>query len=271
MNPQPIVKELTYEQYQERQYAETQLPQLLEQGMQLHFGNKFMVVKGEWQPIPYPGYALVSLPDDHSGNNALINQLVEIQQDLIKATRLGNKLFPLPAESLHQTVANTLSGDRYIHHIVKTGLLESYPHLIRKATERITASERKTPIVMKLIGLSIFGSALGILGVFDNRSDFQSIVHFRDQFYNQPVLNKIGVRRTRPFIGHITLLYFGHDIQVGDGHTLAFACAAINRNIQANPILFFLEQTQLRQYMHLGHFEYQPHFPEFSFVREMKS
>jgi hypothetical protein len=260
-------EELQYEDYQLRQYAEIEPNKLFQRAEKIHFGNKFRYQNGEWEMIPYLGYALLSMVNDNPGNENLAAQLADIQNEIIKQTQLSHKLFPLPVASFHQTIANTLSDDRYYNHIIKAGLETKYPEIISHAISKITPIESANPISMRLIGLSLFGSALGILGVFEKEADFQRILHFRNQFYNNEDLNAIGVIRTRPFIGHITLLYFSEDISTEDGKVIANTCMEINKQIKFNDLYFKIHHTQLRQYEHLAHYNYQPIFPTYSFVK----
>ncbi len=260
-------QELSYEFYQQRQFAEIQQDRLLHRAEKIHFGNKFRYQDGSWKMISYPGYAVLSMVNNNPNNDDLTSQLTNLQQEIIGKTHLSHKLYPLPAESFHQTIANTLSDDRYYNHIIKNGLEEKYPQFIKEAIDDINAADDEAPISMRLIGLSLFGSALGILGVFENKADFQRIVYFRNQFYHNPQLNKIGVQRTRPFIGHITLLYFGEDITSDDGKNIATLCAELNEKIKNQDLYFNIHHTQLYQYDDLAHFNIKPNFPSYSFVK----
>lgn len=259
-------EELDYQDYQQRQFAEIEQDRLLQRAEKIHFGNKFRYHNGGWEMISYPGYAVLSMVNDNPGNENLVSQLIDLQDKIINQTQLSTKTYPLPAASFHQTIANTLSDDRYYNHIIKAGLADQYPEIINKAIENITSPTEKESIVMRLIGLSLFGSALGILGVFKKEADFQRIISFRNQFYNNQQLNTIGVKRTRPFIGHITLLYFGEDITSEDGRNIAMTCNELNENIKNQDLNFNIHHTQLYQYDNLAHFNSKPDFPSYSFV-----
>ena len=87
---------------------------------------------------------------------------------------------------------------------------------------------------MRLIGLSIFGTALGLLGVFENEVDYCRILDFRSAFYSDPGLQALDIRMTRPFIGHITLAYIESDLHAWQREKLAAAVHNINRSLGFN-------------------------------------
>lgn len=260
-------QEFSYEAYQRRQQQEVQAPQLNERARHLRFGHKFRYESGTWRCLPYEGYAIVSMVTDNPGNEELLEQLSEVQAQLRARVGLPHKLYPLPPTSFHQTVANTLSAHRYQQQVVEPGLEAAYPTIVGRALEQLPPAERTHPIRMQLIGLSLFGSAIGVLGTFEAVEDFQAILRFRDHLYQHDELGKLDIRRTRPFVGHITLLYFGHDLGEADGARLAKACAGFNESLFRTPWEFAISHTQLRKYEDLSAFRLEPHFPTHTFIR----
>ena len=258
--------EFGYADYQKRQYEEVQPEALLKRATQVKFGNKFQFIENSWQPIPYRGYAIVSMVKHNPGNELLVNNLVNLQEQLLESTGLQEKLFPLPASSFHQTVANTLSSDRFNQHILQANLEAQYPSIIEKSFEQIELGKSPKPLCMKLIGLSIFHSAMGILGVFEEPEDFDTILNFREQIYSNPTLNELDIRRTRPFVGHLTLFYFERNITPSEANLIAEKCIDFNQSISASDWSFLISNTQLRTYPHLASFEFHPGFPTFSFI-----
>ncbi len=257
--------ELEYLDYQERQYAEV-LPEALKlSANKIKFGHKFQFVNNGWLPLPYKGYAVVSMVTENPENELLKQGLLHIQDQILQQTGLISKLYPLPADSFHQTIANTLSNERFYKNVGDAGLEDQYPALIEEAFQQISLKKTAIPLPMKLIGLSIFNSAMGILGVFEDKYDYEKILSFREQFYNYHPLNQLDVKRTRPFIGHITLFYFERGFSQTDKEQLASVCNTINEHIKASDLTFLISNTQLRTYENLGAFHHRPSFPTFSF------
>lgn len=261
------VGELAYLVYQERQQLETTEEQLLYRATQLRKADHFAYRNGQWQPLPYEGYAVLSVVDTNPGNEGLSDQLQHIQQQLQPCFESPAAYFPLPADSFHQTVANTLSADRFREQLVATGLEAEYPLLVSQAFANIPAATQTRPIAMRLVGLSLFSSAIGILGTFDDEQDFERILQFRERVYTNEALARLTVRRTRPFIGHITLAYLGADLSDEEKSRLVATCSTINQVLSEQPLHFFMSTTELRRYQHLAHFETRPGFPVYSFVK----
>ena len=215
-----------------------------------------------WAPQPYPGFAVVSMVDENPGNTPLPDALKAIQVELLEQCPWEGCLYPLPASSFHQTVANTLSEERFLQYIVRPGLEPVYPDLIATVFEKMPVRPAST-LPMRLIGLSIFGTALGILGVFDNEADYCRILDFRSAFYGDPGLQGLDIRMTRPFIGHITLAYIEADLNTRQREELAAAVHRINRSLGRSLPAFNLSLAGLRRYHHLSAFLREVDYPQY--------
>ena len=215
-----------------------------------------------WSPQPYPGFAVVSMVDENPGNTPLPDALKAIQVELLEQCPWEGCLYPLPASSFHQTVANTLSEERFLQYIVRPGLEPVYPDLIATVFEKMPVRPAST-LPMRLIGLSIFGTALGILGVFDNEADYCRILDFRSAFYGDPGLQALDIRMTRPFIGHITLAYIEADLNTRQREELAAAVHRINRSLGRSLPAFNLSLAGLRRYHHLSAFLREVDYPQY--------
>jgi hypothetical protein len=215
-----------------------------------------------WVPKPYPGFAVISMADENQGNAGLPEGLQAIQAELLGQCPWEGALYPLPAASFHQTVANTLSEERFLKHIVRPGLEPVYPDLIATLFEKMAVQPARV-LPMRLIGLSIFGTAVGVLGVFDNEADYWRILDFRSAFYADPGLQALDVRMTRPFIGHITVAYIEVDLTTRQRSALAVAVHNINRSLGDALPVFNQSLTGLRRYHHLSAFLREDDYPQY--------
>ncbi|GAB3221111.1 hypothetical protein [Spirosoma arcticum] len=262
----PAVPELDFATYQERQVRETTPEQLAYRARQLRQSGKFAYEDGNWHGLSYEGYAVVSMVDTNPSNADLSDRLQNMQHQLVSCFDLPETCFLLPPDSFHQTVANTLSDDRFRENVVANGLEEQYPSLIQTAFDQISTTTEPEPIRMRLVGLSLFSGAIGILGIFDQQADYERILHFREQFYADENLARLTVRRTRPFIGHITLAYLEADLTDDEKHRLVSTCVAVNQSLAEQPLFFTISTTELRKYPHLADFQTKPGYPVYSFV-----
>lgn len=259
--------ELAYGTYQQRQLRETTADQLTYRSTQLRKSGRFAYENGQWRGLSYEGYAVVSMVDTNPDNDGLSEHLRAIQQQLLASFERPETCFLLPASSFHQTVANTLSDNRFREHIVANGLADHYPFLIKEAFAQIPVATQSDVISMRMVGLSLFSGAIGLLGTFDNEADFGRILDFREHFYANETLSQLIVRRTRPFIGHITLAYLETKLTDDEKDRLVTTCAAINQTLTEQPLFFRISTTELRSYPHLAHFQTRPGYPVYSFIK----
>jgi hypothetical protein len=265
----PTISDLSFQEYTDRQFREVEAHRLLERAMTLRPSGNYRYVgasglsdgKG-WVPQSYPGFAVVSMAAENPGNEALPEMLRAIQTELAEQCPWEQALYLLPPCSFHQTVANTLSEERFLQQIHRPGLEPAFPSMVAKVFTAIRTGPGGT-LPMRLIGISIFGTALGLLGVFEKESDYQRITAFRSAYYADEQLAALDVRMTRPFIGHITLAYIEADLSKEQREQLAGAIHTINRSLGSPE--FTLSLTGLRRYHHLSAFLREEDYPRYHF------
>jgi hypothetical protein len=256
--------DLAFDDYTARQFRELDADRLLERAMQVSPSGNFRHSAGQWLPQPYPGYAVISMVDEHPGNETLPGILAAVQKGLIERCPWDGAIYLLPQDSFHQTVANMLSEQRFLQRIVEPGLEAEYPGMVAGAFDRIE-HERRGSVEMQLIGLSIFGTALGVLGVFGEEEHYQRILRFRAGLYADPGLAALDVRMTRPFIGHITLAYIESELTDEQRRQLAGAAGILNGQIKEAGPVFRFSGTGLRRYEHLSAFIRANGYPRYEF------
>ena len=252
--------ELSYLTYQERQLAAVSADGVKNSLLKAKCSDKFTFENDRWVKHPYPGYAVASMLDTNPDNERLSTVLQAVQADLIWETKLNEYIFQLPAPSFHQTVANTLSSDRFLTNIRSKGLEYAYPQWVEQAFETYQQTSND-PIKMRIRGISIFGSSLGVLGTFDHEEGFNRILSFRNHFYDTSDLNALGIKCTRPFIGHITLGYFGQDLTPEAKDKLYRKIEQLNAILAKEELFFTMENTALRRYDELSVFQDLPNYP----------
>lgn len=255
--------ELSYAAYQERQLHEVSPEGLRARAERLAPGGKFSFNGGNWTPSPYVGHAVVTMAGATMRNAPLLEQLRSIQNELSYNLASPNSLYLLPEASLHQTIANTLSAERYRQLVVERGVAGSYPARVTGIFDDLPASREIQPLSMRMIGLSIFSNAVGLLGVFDHEEDFQRVLRFRDHFYGNERIGMLGIRRTRPFIGHITVAYIETLLDQPARARLVDIAQTTNRLLASRDVRFYLPTAELRAYDHLAEFKALPGLPSY--------
>jgi hypothetical protein len=140
--------------------------------------------------------------------------------------------------------------------------------MVTQTFERIPSPNLSKPIRMKMVGLSVFGIAIGILGVFEDEEDYDQIINFRSEFYSDPYLNQLDVRMTRHFVGHITLAYIERELNPSQKYRLAMAVNSINEDLKNEDNYFTITSTEFRRYYHLAEFIKQDDYPVFHFTND---
>jgi len=264
MTTTTLTKDLSFDDYTARQHRELAPDRLMERAMAVRPSGNYRYNGDGWEPQPYPGFAVVSMMDENPGNEPVVTVVRAMAAGLMERCLWEESIYLLPADSYHQTVANTLSEKRFLDHVVHAGLEGEYPGMMEKAFSGI-APGAAGPLAMKMIGLSIFGTALGVLGVFENAADYQRLLHFRSGFYSDPGLAALDVRMTRPFIGHITVAYIETDLTGQQRQQLAAAVHALNGQLKEVEPVFHISSTGLRRYEDLSAFRWKDGFPRYHF------
>jgi hypothetical protein len=257
--------DLSFDDYNKRQVYEISAERNKERALEARPAGNFIYKNDGWQPQEYEGFAVVSMLDENPGNEPLTTRLIEIQKELSLNLSPRTAFYQLPPQSFHQTVANTLSADRLKQHILYAGLEQTYPSIVAKALNNIPSTEGEALIRMKMAGLSIFGTAIGILGVFEDEEDYNHIVNFRSAFYANEQLAKLDVKMTRPFIGHITLTYIEQNLIKNQKEHLAGVIREINESLAIEDNYFNIAVTGLRRYHHLADFMKKDNYPVHQF------
>ena len=255
--------ELSFAAYQERQLHEISPAGVAARAAKLRPAEQFRYQDGAWVPNPYIGHAVVTMVGSTPANAPLVGALASIQHGLLERLAAPRSFYPLPATSFHQTIANTLSADKHQRLVVDRGLVAEYPAIVTNTFADIPALAARESLTMRMVGLSIFGTAIGLLGVFDREEGFHRVLHFRDHFYGDVRLADLGIRRTRPFIGHITLAYVERELDDATRARLVDLVISINRELSLHNLHFHLPAAELRAYRHLADFIPFPGLPQF--------
>jgi hypothetical protein len=253
--------DFSFEEYNQRQLSEISPERVAEKALQAKAAGKFNWNGTDWIPNDYKGYAIITQLNDLSINLPLIERLTVLQKSMAEKLQPNHAFYHLSVESFHQTVANTLSADRFEKNIAAAGLENQYPQIVEQAFNAIHLPDFSEPVKMKMVGLSIFGTAIGLLGIFENQNDYERITNFRKDFYLNDSLAQLDVKMTRPFIGHITLTYIEHPLSEEEKHQLANTILALNEQLTKEENYFYLSNTTLRQYNNLGTFYTQNNYP----------
>ena len=264
MKQPEVISDLPFLEYNRRALYEISPERNLQRAMKAQPAGNFYYSEKTWEPLTYEGFAIVSMLDDDEGNEPLRQRLIEIQQELRENLEPKYAFYQLPPESFHQTVANTLSNERFRKNILSAGLEEVYPTIVAGAFDNIPAEDNAEPLKMRMVGLSIFGTAIGMLGIFEKEETYERVTRFRSEIYGDEQLAELDIKMTRPFIGHITVAYIEHNLNKNQKNHLVDVINELNGKLEEERLYFNISNTGLRRYHHLAEFIKQDNFPVYS-------
>jgi hypothetical protein len=254
MIPTTSPQELSFDAYQERQLHEITPAGLTARAAKLHASGRFSWTGAGWKPAPYVGHAVLATMDAAEENAEATRVLAEARDDLIAGYGRPDALFALPTESFHQTVANTLSAENHERLVVARGLEAAYPGRVARVLAELDSAGADEAPAMRMVGLALFGGAVGALGIFYTESGFERVLGFRDRFYGHAEIAGLGIRRTRPFIGHVTLAYLERAPDEVERARIVAVAGEINRGLARRELRFAMPRAELRAYAHLAEF-----------------
>lgn len=212
----------------------------------------------QWSPLPYPGFAFQAMASADARNDQCIDQLEQLRDELVALADAPGRFYPLPSASFHQTVINTFSGDRLEQHLAQRGLLQAFPSRLHAALSGHGDRAESDTVQMSLIGLSLFRTAIGALGIFHNADHYARVMRVRAQAYDHPALKDLGLQRTRPFIGHVTLMYLEAVPSQRERCWLIDALSACNQRLSSEPLPYYMPLASLCEYQDLSAFAAHP-------------
>jgi len=260
--------DLSFEEYNRWQNNAVLIENIRNQSFNLKSTDKYVFNGEDWLINDYEGFAIISTVNGNPENEHCFNRLVDLKHDLESRFKNKDSYYWLPEESYHQTIANTLSNEKFKVNIKEPGLVNQYSGIIETAFKKITVPSFSTPVAIQMLGFNVFGSCIALLGVFENEYDYQRILSFRKQFYSDPVLNNHGIKLTRPFIGHITFAYLGKELTDNEREELTGILTNLNTMIESMKIVFKISIAELRYFKNLSKFHKEPEYPTFNFTTD---
>ncbi len=253
-----------FQPYVNRVVGLTQRSQYEQQLPIIHSSPKYERRGENWAAVPFPGCSIIAPPSGEDPvNRGFYEQLHGVQVKL--ALDLPENFFiPLPAESLHLTLADLLWAENYTQAQSIEGFETKLSQEIGQVFQEMPHNQ-SAPIRFQAVGYMVMARALGICLVPETEATYERVRLLRRSLYQQPGLLALGVEQQYNFTAHITLGYFG---QVGDGlDTSALAQRLVELNqsdVTALPE-FVVQRAELRQFNDMTAYQRSPGWPVLEF------
>jgi hypothetical protein len=163
------------------------------------------------QPVPFPGYSVMTPIWQEDPENTPFYQLLEQCQTQLLEQIPKALLVPVPPESFHFTLADLIWDDAYRHATAENPAFEEQlRNQIAQSFRQCEASVQKlAPIRWQLLGMMVRTRAIGVCLVPRDEKSYEGMIQLRRAIYQNAGLIALGVEQQYHFTAHITLGYFG--------------------------------------------------------------
>lgn len=217
------------------------------------------------EPRIYPGYTIITPPFEdelNAENNSAYEKLARVQKELLKQS--GNSIFtPVPSSSFHLTIADLISGSRFVEQQRVNGWEDRLRDRIGEIFHR---AESPTGASLLVSGLSLFTSVIVAIISSEDRSGYEQLINVRNMIYQDGELKALGVRKAPfSFIGHITLAYVEAKPDIQSATSLSRLLSQFNLHAFSNPLPLKVIQAELRKFNDMSRYYRQETWPVLHF------
>lgn len=172
---------------------------------------KFQTLPGGGrQAVPFPGYTVITLPAGEDSQNLDFYQNLNLcQQQLLQLPLNDNLIVPIPAASLHLTLADLIWDSAYRYAQENSEFEVQLRNCISEIFQQYRQSLATNQIGWQILGLFVMPRAIGVCLIPKNESSYEQILKFRRTIYQSSGLTALGIEQHYHFTAHITLGYFG--------------------------------------------------------------
>lgn len=228
---------------------------------------------GEWQPVPFPGYSIITPPWGDGDNPDFHTGLKELQHQLLNQLDAG-LVISVPPESFHFTIADLIWDSAYRHATATPGFEAQLQERLTEIFQHFQAKVTRQPIRWQPIGLVVMTRAIAVALVPKDESSYEQIVQFRRAIYQDSGLIALGIEQQYYFTAHVTLGYFGQlptglDEGSENGasvNRIGQQLSDLNRAwLDSHPAEFQVQRVELRKFDDMTHFYRQDDWPVLQF------
>lgn len=198
----------------------------------------------ESQPVPFPGYTVITPPGEaDTANRELYQQLAACQSQLLEIVS-PQLLVPIPPASFHLTLADLVWDSAY------RDLTEANPQWEADLQKAIAQSfdryrQLKYPSrthQWQILGFMLMPRAIAVCLVPETIETYEQVLELRRCIYQNSALIGLGIEQQYLLTAHITLGYFNHP---SDRSSQVPPLSELNQDLLDSLPLFNLSQAQL--------------------------
>lgn len=207
-----------------------------------------MLPGGGRQAVPFPGYTVITLPAAEDSQNLDFYQNLNLcQQQLLQLPLNNNLIMPVPAASLHLTLADLIWDSAYRYAQENFEFEVQLRNCISEIFQQYRQSLATNRIGWQILGLFVMPRAIGVCLIPKNESSYEQILKFRRTIYQSSGLTALGIEQHYHFTAHITLGYFGDLSPNLDRDRLSTSLTELNQQWSHAPELN-VHRAELRKF-----------------------
>lgn len=279
----------TLQEYVNHLVSITRAEHYQQQLPRIHSSPKYQRTDAGWEAVPFPGCSIIAPPGGEDPvNHGFYEALAQAQQTL-QASLPENFLIPLPADSLHVTLADLLWADAYRQASVKPDFAPKLQQEMASIFQAVSP-QKQAPLKFQALGYMLMPRAIGVCLVPDTEAGFSRLLTLRRSIYQQESLLGLGIEQHYNLILHITLAYFGEvpaylgsetaekapgqasgqasgpaSGQASEIETLSRRLVELNQSAIVSLPEFVVERAELRQFDDMTTYHRQPEWPVLEF------
>ncbi|MBR8828033.1 MAG: DUF1868 domain-containing protein [Gomphosphaeria aponina SAG 52.96 = DSM 107014] len=214
--------------------------------------------------VPFPGYTVMTPPEPEDPvNSEFYNYLKLCQGELLQHLPPG-LLVPIPPASFHVTLADLIWDGGYRDAVGKNPQFEQelFAHISESFRQYQAGMETSKPIILQLLGLSIFRRALAVCLVPAKEEGYGQIVGLRRSIYQNSGIISLGIDQQYDYTAHVTLGYFGEIAPQLNRESLGRTLGRLNDSwLETEPPVISIERAQIRKFTDMLNYEREGDWP----------
>lgn len=223
--------------------------------------------EGGRQALPFPGYSVITPPEEEDSQNIGFYQNLNVCQQQLKQLPLDSGLIvPVPPASFHLTLADLIWDSAYRYANENSEFEVQLRYAIAQIFGQCRQSMKQTnPIRWQMLGLFVMPRAVGVCLVPKDENSYEQIWKFRRTIYQNPGLTALGIEQHYHFTAHITLGYFGDISPLLDRDRLSATLSELNQQWLENSPELWVHRAELRKFDDMTRYYREPDWPVLNF------
>ncbi|MDJ0747119.1 MAG: DUF1868 domain-containing protein [Xenococcaceae cyanobacterium MO_167.B27] len=211
--------------------------------------------------ISFPGYSVITPPNDEDNLNSNFYSKVEILQQELSQFIDAGLIIPLPSPSFHFTIADLIWDISYQQAVAENAnFSEQLREEIKYSFSQYQNIQGQfSSIEWQLYGIALRPRAIILCLAPKDQESYQAIIELRSCIYQNAGLMALGIEQQYDFTGHITLGYFGDIPENLDRDLLSQTIAKINDLLLEDSLpVLKINRIELRQFDDMLTYSRQP-------------